>query len=94
MIKYYVQYRLYHSNGRPVRSFVGLIDSRSWYYQSESEAREHLDKSVSFLVANSFDLISPDGAISPKLMCPDGLHVLQIEVVRYLEIEGVMLRKS
>lgn len=94
MIRYYVKYRFLHSNGQPVQSFVGLIDFRSPYYNTESDARACLSESVSLLVANGFDIISPEGALSTKLMCPDGLHVIQLEVIRCLEIEGIVLRKS
>lgn len=94
MIRYYVQYKLFHPDGRSVQSFMGLSEFRSPYYKTEFDARACLAESVSLLVANGFDIISPEGALSPKLMCPDGLHVIRLEVVRCLEIEGVMLRKS
>lgn len=93
-IRYFVLYTVFQSDGRPVLSVLGLSCFRSQYYNADSDARAYLEESVSLLVANGFDLISPDGAISPKLMCPDGLHVIRLEVVRCLEIEGVMLTKS
>lgn len=94
MIKYYVQSTLYNSNGRAVQTDVGLMKFRSTFYSVELDAKAFLYESVSMLVANGFDIISPEGALSTKLMCPDGLHVIRLEVVRCLEIEGVMLRKS
>lgn len=94
MIRYYVQYRVFHFDGHQVQSVPGLPAFRSQYYKSESEARKCMYESISLLEVNGFDIISPEGALSPKLMCPDGLHVIQLEVVRCLEIEGVMLRKS